>query len=63
MKIGKTIVSEVENQKMRVKTLKKVRFGPNVCHIRGKTNKKILNWSVVVKLLQKKSKCNFDKTL
>ena len=63
MKIGKSIVFEVENQKMKVKTLKKLRFQVKYGHIRGKNNKKCLNWSMVIKLLLKKFKCNFDKTL
>ena len=57
MKIGKSIVFEVENQKMKVKT----GFGSNMGHIRGKNNKKCLNWSMIVKLLQKKSKATLAK--
>ena len=56
MRIGKSIVFEVENQKMKVKTLKKIRFHINMDHMN-------LNWSMVVKLIQKKSTSNFDKTL
>ena len=63
MKIGKSIVFEVENQKMNVKHSNRSGLGPNVGYIRGKNNKKCLNWSVGVMLLQKKSKCSFDKTL
>ena len=60
MKIGKSIVFEAENQKMRVKTLRKIRFRLKCGSCR---KKKCLNWSMVVKLLQKKSKYNFEKTL
>ena len=63
MKLGKSIVFEVENHKMKVKTLERSVFGSNVGHIREKNNKNCLNWSVVVKLSQKKSKCNFGRTL
>ena len=48
---------------MKGKHLKRSGFGSNVGHITGKNNKKCLNWTVVVKLLQKKFKCNCDKTL
>ena len=40
MKIGKSIVFGVENQKMKVKTLKKVRFQLKYGLIRGKNNEK-----------------------
>ena len=50
MKIGKSIIFEVDNQKMKVKTLKSSGFGSNVGHIKVK-KKKLLNWSVVAKLL------------
>ena len=63
MKIGKSLVFEVENQKMKVKTLKKTRLWLKCGSYQSKKNKKCLNWSLVVKLLQKKSKCNFNKTL
>ena len=64
MKIGKSIVFEVENQVMKVKTLKNIRFWFKCGSYQSKTkSKKCLNWTMVVKLLQKKSKYNFDKTL
>ena len=41
MKIGKSIAFEVENQKMKVKTLKKkIGFGSNLGHIRVKKKTK-----------------------
>ena len=63
MKIGKSIVFVAENQKIRLKHSKRSGFISNVGHIRGKNSKKCLNWSMVVKLLQKKSTCYFDKAL
>ena len=63
MKIGKSVVFEVENLKMKVKTLKKIKFWLKCGSYQSKKNKKCLDWSMVVKLLQKKSTCNFDKTL
>ena len=66
MKIGKSIAFEVENPKMKVKTLQKIRSWLKCRSYQYKKqnkikqNKKYLNWSVVVKLLQKISKCNFD---
>ena len=63
MKISESIVFEVANQKMKVKKLKKIRFWLKCGSYQSKNNKKCLNQSAVVKLLQKKSKCNFDKTL
>ena len=62
MKIGNFIDLEVENEKMKVKSLKRPDFWLEYGHIRGK-NKKCLNWSVLAKLLQKKFKCKFDKIL
>ena len=50
IKLGKSVVFEVENQKMKVKTLKKIRFQLKYGHIRGKNNEKCLNWYMVVKL-------------
>ena len=52
MKIGKSIVFGVENQKMKVKTLKRTGFSSNMV-ISEENNEKCLNWYMVVKLLQK----------
>ena len=48
---------------MKVKTLKRSGFGSNMGYIRRKSKKKCLNWSVVVKLLQKKAKCKSETVL
>ena len=61
MKIGKSIVFEVENLKIMVKTLKKIRFQLKYGHIRGKNNEKCLNGYIVAKLLQKKPKATLTK--
>ena len=53
----------MENQKMKVNTLRKVSFQLKYGHMRGKNNEKSLAWSIVAKLLQKNSKCNLGKTL
>ena len=48
---------------MKVKTLKRSGFGSNMGYITRKSKKKCLNWSVVVKLLQKKAKCKSETVL
>ena len=63
LKIGKSIVLRWSIGGRKLKHSKKSGFGSNMGHIRGKNNEKCLNWSVVVNLLQKKSKCNSEKTL
>ena len=40
MKFGKFIVFEVENAKMKIKTLKKSGFSKNMGYIKGKNSKK-----------------------
>ena len=52
MKIASSIVFEVENLKMMVKTFKKIRFQFKYGHIREKNNEKCLNGYIVGKLLQ-----------
>ena len=52
MKIGKSIVFGVENQKMKVETLKRTGFSSNMV-ISEENNEKCLNWYLVLKLLQK----------
>ena len=61
MKFGKFKVFEVENAKMKIKTLKKSGFSKNMGYIKGKHSKKCWNWSVVVKLLQKSPNSTWTK--
>ena len=63
MKIGKSIVFEVDNQKMRLKHSKSSEFNSNMGHIRGKNNSKCLNWFVVDKLLQKSPNATLAKLI
>ena len=60
MKIGKFIVFEVENQKVKVKTLKKVRFQLKCGYIRGKITK-CLNWYMDVKIVRKSPNATLTK--
>ena len=46
---------------MEVKTLKNIRVSSNMGHIRGKNNKKSINWSVVANLLQKSPNATLTK--
>ena len=46
---------------MEVKTLKNIRVSSNMGRIRGKNNKKSINWSVVANLLQKSPNATLTK--